>query len=358
MMKKLSRCIMWMALVAIGLLTILSVLGAFYGAQKAKLIFNSIPLGIYWFALVVLLVAGLVQFPPLFHRPALLMIHVGCLLVLAGGMWGSEAGHHLAERLLGVRKIPSGYMVIYEGHSEKHVVAEGFKQRLGELPFSIKLKDFRLEYYEPDEKLVPQLNIETQQGLRLQIVASPGEEISLGPGVGRLNVVRTFENFRIWVEDGKKIVTDERDGGENPAVEVEIERPDGSTYTRYVFDRFADFNHGEDGLRLSYISRGPKIISDYLSDVVVIENGKETASKVIEVNHPLHYAGYHFYQHSYDSEAGRYTVLSVTSDSGLYAVFGGYLLLCLGLLWQFWFRHVLRWIKMRKPKMRRKYNGD
>jgi len=248
---------MWMVLAVIGLLTALSVLGAFCGAQKAKLIFNSIPLGVYWYGLAVLLVAGMVEFPRLLHKPRLFMIHAGCLLVLAGSMWGSEAGHRLGERLFGIRKIPNGYMLISEGNSEKHVMTEDFRQRLGELPFSIKLKDFRLEYYETDEELVPRL-----------------------------------------------------------------------------------------------------LIRDYFSDVVVIKDGKEVTSKTIEVNHPLHYGGYHFYQHSYDSQAGKYTILSVTSDSGLYAVYGGYWLLCLGVLWQFWFRHIIGYIKSRKPEMRYGCNGD
>ena len=348
-MKKLNRSIMWMVLAVIGLLTALSVLGAFCGAQKAKLIFNSVPLGIYWYGLAVLLVAGLVEFPRLLHKPRLFMIHAGCLLVLGGSMWGSEAGHRLQERFLGIRKIPSGYMVISEGNSEKHIVAEDFKQKLGELPFSIQLKDFRLEYYETDEEFVPRLYIKTQEGRDLQLVTKAGEAISLGQESGKLKVVRTFRNFKIGIEDGERVVMDEQGGEENPAVEVEIEVPDGNSYTRYVFERFAGFNHGEDGLQLSYVSQGPRIIRDYFSDVVVIKDGKEVTSKTIEVNHPLHYGGYHFYQHSYDSEAGKYTILSVTSDSGLYVVYGGYWLLCLGVLWQFWFRHIIGHIKSKKP---------
>ena len=349
-MKKLNRIIMWTALVVIGLLAALSVLGAFYGAQRAKLIFNSIPLGVYWYGLAVLLVAGFVEFPRLLHKPGLFMIHAGCLLVLGGSMWGSETGHQLQKWFLDAQKIPSGYMVIYEGNSEKHIVAEDFKQKLNELPFSIKLKDFRLEYYESSEELVPRLHIKTQEGQDLQLVARAGEEISLGQGKGVLKVVKTFKNFKIMIEDDKKIVTDEEQQGENPAVEVEIEVPDGNSHTRYVFERFEGFSHrGEDGLQLSYVSQGLRVIRDYLSEVMVIENGKEVASKVIEVNHPLHYGGYHFYQHSYDSEAGKYTILSVTSDSGLYVVYGGYWLLCLGVLWQFWFRHVIGHIKSKKP---------
>ena len=90
------------------------------------------------------------------------------------------------------------------------------------------------------------------------------------------------------------------------------------------------------------------MIRDYFSDLAVIENDKEVLSKTIEVNRPLHYGGYHFYQHSYDSEKGQYTVLSVTSDSGLYVVYSGYWLLSLGVLWQFWLRPAVRYIKSKK----------
>ncbi len=350
-MKKLNHSIMCVVLVVIGLLAALSVLGAFCGAQKEKLIFNSIPLGVYWYGLAVLLVAGFVEFPRLLHKPGLFMIHAGCLLVLGGSMWGSETGHQLQKRFLDAQKIPSGYMVIYEGNSEKHIVAEDFKQKLGELPFSIKLKDFRLEYYETDEELVPRLYIKTQEGRNLQLVAKAGEAISLGPGSGKVKVVRTFRNFKIGIEDGEKVVKDEQGGEENPAVEVEIEIPDGNSHTRYVFERFEGFSHrGEDGVQLSYVLQGPRVIRDYFSEVVVIENEKEVAGKVIEVNHPLHYGGYHFYQHSYDSKMGKYTILSVTSDSGLYAVYGGYWLLCLGVLWQFWFRHITIGLYMSEVK--------
>jgi len=349
-MIKLNRSIMWMALLAIGLLTILSVLGAFYGAQKAKLFFNSIPLGLYWYGLAVLLVAGFVEFPRILRKPGLFMIHSGCLLVLAGSMWGSQAGHRLGERFLGVRKIPNGYMLISEGNTENRVTQEDFRQQLGELPFSIKLNDFRLEFYEADEDSVPQLYIQTKEGQYLQLVARAGEEVSLGQGKGKLKVLRTFGNFKIQLENGKRIVTDEEQDEENPAVEVEIEVPDGNSYTRYVFERFEGFSHGEDGdgLQLSYVSQRPRMVRDYFSDVVIIEDGKEKTSKAIEVNHPLHYKGYHFYQHSYDSKAGQYTILSVTSDSGLYAVYVGYWLLCLGVLWQFWFRHIVGYIKRKK----------
>jgi hypothetical protein len=79
-------------------------------------------------------------------------------------------------------------------------------------------------------------------------------------------------------------------------------------------------------------------ISDYISELQVIENQRIVKEKNIEVNHPLHYGGYHFYQQDYDHEEGRYTVLQVTSDSGLTFVYSGYFMLCIGIFWHFWFR--------------------
>ena len=54
-------------------------------------------------------------------------------------------------------------MVIYEGNSEKHIVAEDF---------------------------IPQLYIKTKENLHLKLIAKAGEEISLGQG--KLKVVRSF----------------------------------------------------------------------------------------------------------------------------------------------------------------------
>ena len=345
---KSKRIVMWACLLVIMALIVLSVLGAFYGASKAKFLFNSIPLRFFWYGFAVLLIVGFFEFPRLLKKPSLLIIHVGFLLVLAGGMWGSEQGHQLAKRFFGINKIPNGYMIIYEGHTEKRVMNENFSQLLGELDFEIKLKDFRLEYYEADHELVPTLYIKTPNGEVFELAAKVGGEISLGQDKGSIRILKTFTDFKINFEDDKKVVTEGPNEGGNPAVEVEIDPDDGKSYSRFVFERFADF-HGADGrLQMIYVTRSQQMVRDYFSDLVVIEDGKEIAAKTIEVNHPLHWRGYHFYQSSYDSQAGQYTILSVTSDSGLYAVYSGYWLLGIGIFWQFWFRHIAKYFKSKK----------
>ena len=61
-MNKIGRIVMWMVLVAMGMLAVLSVAGAFLGAEGAKQFFNSIPLKVYWYILALLFVIGFVEF--------------------------------------------------------------------------------------------------------------------------------------------------------------------------------------------------------------------------------------------------------------------------------------------------------
>ena len=74
----------------------------------------------------------------------------------------------------------------------------------------------------------------------------------------------------------------------------------------------------------------------------LLKNGKIVAEKNVEVNHPLHFGGYYFYQHSYDAKAAQYSVLMVVSDAGLSVVYLGYLMLSAGVFWKFWLKHLFR----------------
>jgi hypothetical protein len=244
-MNKLHRFEIWATLLLMVLLAALSIVTAFYGAQKTATFFNSLPLVIYWLTLTGFLLAGLVTFRRLIRLQRLLLIHFGCVLILIGSIWGSASGHHLQKKLFGVDKVPFGYMMIYEGTAENHIVAED-DTVLAELPFSIYLKDFRIEYYSNESYL----QVEKRAGIR-----------------------------------------------------------------------------------------------DYFSDLILLEGEKQIVRKTIEVNHPLHYGGYHFYQHSYDPKKGLYTILTVYSDNGLNLVYAGYLMLSLGVLWQFWFRYIGAYLK-------------
>ena len=335
--KKKFRCaVMWVALALVISLIILSVYGAFLGSYQAKNFFNSPALSAYWLAFMAFLIAALVVFRRLLRLRGLLLIHAGCILILAGALWSSGSGHKVHNRLFGADKIQTGQMTILEGDAENRITLES-GQQFKELPFSIKLTDFRIEYYKPEY-----LEIQTPQG-QSKIPVEIGRELSIGPDFGTITILRVFDNFKISIDGDSKTVIDDARAGYNPALEVQIKDPNGTVTTRYVFERFPGHIHAEDKFLLRY----HKTIRDYISELEVIKDGNVVAEKAIEVNHPLHFGGYHFYQSSYDTEAHRYTVLSVVSDTGIDFVYAGYLTLGVGVFWHFWIRHIFT---KRKPK--------
>jgi len=97
---------------------------------------------------------------------------------------------------------------------------------------------------------------------------------------------------------------------------------------------------------------GPAVsgaVRNYNSHVLVVTDGQEVTGKVISVNHPLHYGGYHFYQFACDPQGRAYTVLLVRSDSGLGLVLAGFGFLCVGVVWCCWGRP-LRSLVLRRGK--------
>ena len=338
-MNRFKRPILWAALITIILLVCFSIHGAFLGADRAQAYFNSLSLTVYWFALAALLVAGIALFPRLIHVPALLLMHLGCVLILAGGMWGSAGGQRLQARLLGRERIVKGQMPILEGTAENRVRIDD-SDNLPELPFAIRLRDFRIEYYKSGT-----LMMQSRSGQTWRMPAEAGRTLALGGGLGKVRVQRTFENFRMDISGDERVAFD-APGGFNPALEVVREKADGSTARRYVFLQEMGHMNPDADLMMSYV-RG---IRDYISELEVVEEGRVVKQKEIEVNHPLHYAGYHFYQHSFgQNDLGDYTVLMVVSDSGLRAVFVGYAMLVAGIGWHFWGRRVLAATRTRRP---------
>lgn len=249
---KPERLILWTALVGLDLLTTMSIIAAFIGSESADIFFGSAPLMVYWCFGVIIFAAAFFSFPRLVRQPALAAVHLGCMLVLIGGLWGTETGHKIAAKITGKQKIDEGYMVIFEGQSDNRVFGRDLDKPTTLLPFSIGLNDFRIEYYQP-----------------------------------------------------------------------------GTEQTSHI----------------------PGTVKDYYSDLGIFENGKEILTTTVEVNHPLHYKGYHLYQDSYATDNDQSVIIiAVTSDSGLHIVFTGYWLICIGVIWQMWLRHILAYFKTSKEE--------
>lgn len=76
----------------------------------------------------------------------------------------------------------------------------------------------------------------------------------------------------------------------------------------------------------------------FRSRLAVIADGEVAATRAIEVNHPLTYGGYAFYQSDYRKEDPSYSGILVVRDPGLPVVLAGLAMICAGLLYAFYAR--------------------
>ncbi len=360
----LRRIWLWVALIAIAALAVLSVVGAFLGAERAGELFNSIPLAVFWCLLLALLMGGFVATGRLIRRPALLAMHLGVVLVVAGGMWGSAAGHRLRARLGGGEKVRKGYMAVRQGQAESRLHEISRPDELGRLPFEVRLEKFWIEYYPPSEPPYLAVGIARGQvasGRRgRRIDWTVGREAPIPLTDARVRVLEFFPAARVTREAGAIHVVPDAHG--TPACKLELTRGDRTVLGWLIAD------HGDEPAPLPlaelYATAGEwrqaglptlylvttRAVRDFKSRLSIVRDGKVVAGKVVEVNHPLHYGGYHFYQLDYDKAAGQYTVLMVVSDAGLAVVYAGFALICAAAAWWFWVEPAWRYVNARRRK--------
>jgi len=343
------------------LLAVASVIPTFLGAEAAKEWFLSLWGAVAWglFALVTAVGVGAVA--ALRRRLGLMAMHVGIVLVVAGALWGSEWTHRLrrgplAEDVHGEARMASGYMFIGQGGSSREVFDE-HQREIGHLPFDVHLEKFWIEYYDvaPDEPWEMTVWVNEGAGLGRGIPQWVGQRVEW----------KEDEPVELPLCDVALVVTEVQltQYGEGPDAPVLPEMSVRLVREGRIVEQVLQPQPGRPELRLSlaplydgeqaWAAAGnpwlrllpPRpVIKDFKSALVVRDGDRELARKTIEVNDPLHFGGYHFYQFSYDPEGGRYTVLSVVSDQGLSLVYAGFVLLIGGLVW-----HVFAVRRRRRP---------
>lgn len=272
---------------------------------------------------------------------AFLLTHVSFILVLAGALirlfWGQ-----------------SGMMALEEGQvSNRFEAADGTRIVL---PFSLELVAFTIETHDAppaaespvEEKLRILLPGTDADGFPLPIAT--GRTLFVRPGVGAVAQAETTNDLAITVlqqvmdfafDNATRSVISRSEKPNNPALQVQVVRG-GTTNQQWVFARFPDFDMHTAGtsapFKLRYERRGDPppadsraMIKDYKSHLKVLENGRVTKEKVIEVNDPLRHAGYTVYQSGYDQHNLAWTSLRVTRDPGVPVVYAGFLLMIIGL---------------------------
>lgn len=249
---------------------------------------------------------------PARKKVSYLMVHSSILTVLAG----SVVTHYTKEE---------GYIHIYEGETTKHidVMRNGKvsivlddnlrkKKETKELPFSVRMDKFDVEFYEATpmlyffvkgkDRAVGTLELKkgeqtTVEGVTVKAIGLSEKEVVPVPGHAPVPVqVAQFE------ANGKAT-------GLFPGKHALV-----------------------DGLAIMFRMRAgePKVYQSTLT--VLDDSGNEVQTQKVVVNDPLRQDGWWFYQSNWDPKNRRYSGIHVVRDPGLPLVFLGLIILVLGTL--------------------------
>jgi len=339
-----------MILLLLGGFTIASVYGAFVGAERAQTFFNSMPMVVFWCVLLLMLIVGFGVYLSLRKRFGLLLIHLGCILVLTGGMYGSEKGHvvsgsaaKISQRFMAWlspsqddnsapsnerRSFTKGSISLHEGQISDRVVLRNNTDTV-QLPFGIRLKEAYVEYYD-EPKIVFSLSEEKSYLIPINV----GDVYMLPDDQGMIAINAAYKNFKMTEQDGQMKPIDSPEPGYNPAYELVYIPKNQPPQPFFVFEQFGMHAMPRQHFRAEFVPA--RMIKDYKSTLQVVENEKVAKEMTIEVNKPLYYGGYHFYQNTFSYDHfGPVSGILVTSAKGLWVVFGGYAVIFVGLILHF-----------------------
>ena len=308
---------------------VLSVYGAFLGAARAKAFFNVLPMAIFWCLLLVFFVAGFTIYPSLKKRYSLALIHLGCTVVLVGGIYGSKQGHEVVHHLFDRPAFTEAAIQLHPGQSS-NVVSTPAGEAI-KLPFTILLVDAFIDYYDK-----PAIRLYRNQKPLVDVAPEVDKPVHLPNSLGTVQVLKAFRNLKLKSQDDRMVPYDAEDEpGSNRAWELVVSEHGGETVTLYAFERFAMHSMGSRRYVAEY--RQPQMVKDYKSILQILDGQQRVRASMIEVNKPLYYDGYHFYQNTFGyDQSGPVSGIRVASAQGVWMVFAGYGLIFAGLAGQCW----------------------
>jgi cytochrome c biogenesis protein len=266
-----------------------------------------------------------------FSRLGVYGVHLGILLLLAGGIAGA---------VFGVK----GHVEIAEGESSNHLLVQGGSHQT--LDFSIRCDRFTVEYYESgapklfrsdltflkDGKALQQGALLVNHplsfgGLRFYQASYgvlPGGRVSLSWTKGAQN------------REGREVAAGDRFDLAGTAAQVEVLRVEG------------DLMQMGPAVKLSVASAGREVQFWVFANIEKIKEANPGILTQMPVMNPGLYAPYLF---SFDKAGERfYTVLQAVRDPGAPLVAAGGGLLLAGLMVAFFFSHRRLWIRVGQQK--------
>jgi cytochrome c biogenesis factor len=271
--------------------------------------------GLIFFLMISVIYCRVLTFPKNLKRIGSYMVHLSIPLILIGGMIGYFYGE-------------KGTMQIFEKEMSHVVMKEDQSQLM--LPFSLFLDDFILEKHPHtlsnkltivDANLMPVSEID---------MTTLPKSYSLQNGMN-IEVVDLIPYFSMDEMGNIIKVSDE---WQNPAIRIKVGEEEGWLFARYPQVNMKRLWAQKVHIFYESESKGGEI-KDYKSVLRVVDGGNTVLSKTIEVNDPLKYKGYTFYQSSYDPESLSWTGLQVKKDPGVLVVYTGSILMILGFFIQY-----------------------
>ena len=270
------------------------------------------------------------------RRPGALLVHASAVFIAAGALIGARWG-------------VDGFMSLREGEKKDYFEVKtrhGLKRV--PLSFSVGLEDFVLERYGSSSGGVMLVRGQGQELIESFPVKVGSIHKVLG-GQYSLEILRELPDFQMSLETGEIISAS--DNPNNPAVQIKISG-NGEEETRWLFAKHPNIHSPGEKLPLEvqYSLGGSSYVKDYKSKLWIEEGGSRVLAKTIEVNDPLAYNGYNFYQASYDDKTLSWTGLQVVKDPGVPAMYVGFTMLCVGVTVELYSRG---WRASRRKNVRR-----
>lgn len=351
---------MLLALAMLVALVVLCVIGAFLGADRAGAMFTSPPMVVFWFVLAGLLVCSLLAWRGMLRRPGVLSAHLGALLVLAGGMWGSERAQGLRQRYFDDTSVRRGQILLAPGQPE-HLVVEidptGKVTSVGSLGFFLQVTRAWTEYYPPADPHWTLLAVTHDDSGEVDGTAPLRRRPGEWQYIPFTDLTARIESWQPRPPDPQtgripppELVLDVQRDGE--VATVGLEPPEETTEPasqalslEFAFDSREDWQAA--GHPELWLVPPDQPVRDYKIDLRAEQrDGSQLARQVVEFNHPMRVAGYSVYLRGFPT--GDLVLLEVVRDPGLPAVWVGFALLGVGLVVSLWGRPVWRGFQQRR----------
>ncbi len=142
--------------------------------------------------------------------------------------------------------------------------------------------------------------------------------------------VRFLQNARVEMQ-----VVNQSDQLKNPAIQLAVGTPQTGIQSQWIFANQRN-PHGDGKIPFDFYYSVDFPIKEYVSQIKILDGGKEVMRKSLRVNHPLKYKGYRLYQASYDQQNEKWAGIQVTRDPGYPLVLVGFIGMMIGLILMFY----------------------